>query len=104
MLLAIPAVHAVPAQLLPAQFVRSVTQLPQAPHACWSSCVQTSTTQDQPRDTLRFVHTACAPTEKPEQPLKGGLCVPYTQTTRDKVRDLSHSCNFTTVFARQTRK
>lgn len=66
--------------------------------------MQTSTTQDQPRDTPPFVHTARAPVEKPEQPLKGGHYVLYTQTTQDKVRDLSHSCNFTTIFARQTRK
>lgn len=66
--------------------------------------MQTSTTKDQPRDTPPFVQTARAPLVRPEQPLKGELYVPYTQTTQDKVKDLSHSCNFTPIFARQTNK
>lgn len=66
--------------------------------------MQTSTAKDQPRDTPPFVHTARAPIVRPEQPLKGGHYLPHTQTTQDKVRDLSQCCNFTASFARQTSK
>lgn len=66
--------------------------------------MQTSTTKDQSRNMPPVVHTACAPLVRPEQPLKGEHYVPYTQKTQDKVRDLSHSCKFTAIFARQTNK
>lgn len=78
-LLGMPAVHAVPAQLLTEQFVRYVTQLPQAPilvraAVCKQAQLKISTTF--------FMYSMCSPSETLAASEGGTLCPLYPDNSR----------------------